>query len=567
MKRISFLKNGFLHQTCSLPKKRWAECRPEQQKTEGKFKRMTGCLRPIKHNLPLLRDIRLIAKVGCLFLAIVPIAPVLMAQEGFAQSVPVIYATVNAPHMSEPIVERRHEIRISKVLNYTTRAGRLPIIDNQTGQVQAWIFFTAYVMDRKPGEPVRPLTFIWNGGPGGSSTLVHLVGFGPRRIVVPDNPPLGGPGKEKIEIVDNPDTWLTHSDLVFVDPVGTGFSRAMSQEAEAKFLNTRGDGESIAEFIRVYRNRFQAWDQPVIQGGESYGVTRAAWAAEALLRRKVPLSGVLLITWDIPLGDMPEPERHALSLPTFTAAAFYHKRLATDLQADFDRTMAEVSAWSQGEYREAVARPEKLSAAQRAAIIAKLARYTGLNPRLIDSKTLSISTGFYSENLLKDQQLALGRYDSRFVTSSVPPLPPSGHRLYMDFPDYQLVERYLRDEIGVQTDLQYMGANADTYSVLPPEQRRSVGGRWEDDPGVYQEKPLESAFRINPHLKVFEICGYYDLGANCIGDQYIVNKSGPAIARNVMVRLYKGGHAPYYVAEVRSQLRRDFAEFVEGLVK
>jgi carboxypeptidase C (cathepsin A) len=473
--------------------------------------------------------------------------------------------TASDPQMGEPIVGRSHEILVgTHSLKYISRAGRLPIIDVHSEQVRAWIYFSAYIVERAAGQHARPLTFIWNGGPGASSSLTHMAGLGPRRIVVPDNPPFGGHGTETIAIVDNPDTWLSKSDLVFVDPVGTGFSRATSPEMASEFFGTRADAESIAEFIRVYRNRFKTWDQPVIEGGESYGVTRAAWVAEALLRRKIPLSGVLAITWDIPLGDMPPLERHALSLPTFTAAAFYHRRLAPDLQADFERTMSEVADWSQGEYLEAVHHRDRLTPAERAAIVAKLARYTGLDASRIDSRTLIIPTGYYSEQLLKDRQLALGRYDSRYLASSVPPLPASGHRIVLDTPDEDLLERYLRDELGVRTDLQYAG-DADLYS--PTENRRGIADQWAENGADEDAQRLEAAFRINPGLKIFEVCGYYDLGANCIGDRYVINQAGADIARNFTLRLYKGGHAPYYVSEVRSKLQHDFAEFVDRLSK
>lgn len=469
---------------------------------------------------------------------------------------------------ADAIVERARQITVrGKALRYISRAGRLPILDERTGEPQAWIYFTAYIAERRRGEAPRPLTFLWNGGPGANSGLLHLGGLGPRRIVIPDNPPLGGPGPERPGVVDNPHTWLAESDLVFVDPVGTGFSRPTSASAEPQFLNTRGDAEAIAEFIRVYRDRFGAWDQPLIEGGESYGVTRAAWVAEALLRRKIPLRGVIFITWDIPLGALPAPERRALALPTFTAAAFYHKRLTPDLQANFDRTMDEVTRWSQGEYRAAIARRRDLAPEEREAIAQKLARYAGLRPEQIDRTTLSIGTSFHSETLLKDQRLAVGRYDSRFVTSSERPLPASGHRIYMNSPDPDLVERYLRHEIGYQTDLGYTGGEREAYSVREPNDRKDVGARWGPvSSEVEDAQQFEAAFALEPRIKVVDMCGYYDLGANCIGDQYLIDNADPAIARNTTLRRYRGGHAPYLTAEVRPQMQRDFAEFIRSIV-
>lgn len=466
-----------------------------------------------------------------------------------------------------PIVERVRHIRIgAREIRYVARAGRLPILDDQTGAVQAWIYFTAYAVEPKPGEPPRPLTFIWNGGPGSNSALVHLAGFGPRRIVVPDNPPNGGRGNEVVRIVDNEDTWLTDSDLVFVDPVGTGFSRAVSAEGEAAFLTTLGDAESVAEFIRVYRDHFRAWDQPLIEGGESYGVTRAAWVAETLLRRGIPLKGVLLIGWDIPLGEMASAERHALALPTYTAAAFYHKRLEPDLQADYDRAIAQAARWSQGEYLDAVRRRDSLSPDERARIAAKLARYTGLRPDQIDQKTLNVNTLFHSRHLLRDQNLVIGRYDSRFVASTAGAVDGDLPDIAMDGPDASLVERYLRDEIGYRTFLRYAD-DVEAFSLKPHGQRQGVSRRWSSESTPREDSEhLEAAFKAYPDLQLIDVCGIYDLGANCIGDQYLIDKAGAPISRNSVFKSYKGGHAPYLAAEARAQMRRDFSNFARSVV-
>ncbi len=271
-----------------------------------------------------------------------------------------------------------------RVLKYTARAGRLPILDNETGEVHGRIFFTAYTLDPAPGLRARPLTFLWNGGPGSSSSLVHLLGFGPRRLE-PDG-----------EAVDNPGTWLDQTDLVFVDPVGTGYSRPAKAEYGAEFYQTRGDAESVAEFIRVYRNRFEAWDAPIFLAGESYGVTRAAAVADVLQRRRINVNGVILIGLTLPLGQLTSELRTALTMPTYTAAAYANKKLEPELQNDLQATLRHAEKWAQTEYAPALARRDSLSDSERQLLLTQLARFTGLDRRLLDTKTLSVGMEQFS---------------------------------------------------------------------------------------------------------------------------------------------------------------------------
>ena len=176
----------------------------------------------------------------------------------------------------DQIVVTKHQVTVAaRVLKYTARAGRLPIQDNETGEVHGQMFFVAYTLDSAARARSRPLTFLWNGGPGSSSSLVHLLGFGPKRLQTDGT------------AVDNQGTWLDQTDLVFVDPIGTGYSRPTRAEYGPEFYQTRGDAESVAEFIRVYRNRFEVWEAPLFLAGESYGVIRAASVIDLVTRRRL----------------------------------------------------------------------------------------------------------------------------------------------------------------------------------------------------------------------------------------------------------------------------------------
>jgi carboxypeptidase C (cathepsin A) len=258
------------------------------------------------------------------------------------------------------IVTTKHQVVVAgRVLKYTARAGRLPILVVENGQVHAWMFFTSYTLDsprrpekrlgccgsadQPPGSsqrpPLRPLMFLWKGGPGANSTLLHLSGFGPKRLKSNGDPTAAAAGCE-CEIEDNQTTWLDRTDLVFVDPIGTGFSRPTKAEYADEFYSTLGDIASVAEFIRVYRTRFDAWDSPLFIAGESYGVWRAAGVMESLERRGQKVAGVMLISGGIPVGPVLSDEmRAAMFVPTHTAASLFHKKLTPELQKDAAGTL------------------------------------------------------------------------------------------------------------------------------------------------------------------------------------------------------------------------------------
>ena len=237
------------------------------------------------------------------------------------------------------IVTTHHKVTIGEsALSYTRVRAQSRFATTKRRAVHANMYFVAYTQDRVPGAPDRPMTFLWNGGPGSNSGLVHLLGFGPRRITrVVGAMPLDAPAGTAL--VDNQETWLAVSDLVFVDPIGTGHSRPTKPEYAAEFYQSQGDAESIAEFIRVCRIRLEAVAAPIYLMGESYGVTRASLVAEALTKRRTRVAGVILLSGGLPLeSDVPEHLHNALNLPIWTAAAHYHKKLAPELQREDRRT-------------------------------------------------------------------------------------------------------------------------------------------------------------------------------------------------------------------------------------
>jgi len=473
------------------------------------------------------------------------------------------------PGVATPIVTTHHRIALAgKPIAYTARAGVIPIRHNETGETRGYIFFVSYSVDRPNGRRPRPLTFAWNGGPGSNSLLLHLDALGPRRLdtadgMTPSKPPA---------LEDNQATWLDQTDLVFVDPIGTGFSRAARPELAQHFYGVLGDIAATVEFIRAYRTRFDAWDAPVYLAGESYGVWRAAGAAEAMEKGGQRVAGLVLISGGIPLGPLAsDDERAALFIPTRTASAFYHRALPADLQGDRARALAESERWAKEVYAPALARRDSLSETERAAIIAQLSRFTGLDARLIDRKSLIVDRQFLLDHLLRDRgQGTLGRFDTRQIGG-----PPATERA-VEGRRRTLINRYLRRELGFTTDLVYQGLEVGYSSSPHPE---SVGARWQYDQGdptvpvVVRNTDgppggtppwLRRAMAIDSSLRAFVATGIYDSLNSCAGNDYVLSRLPATDARRITFRCYEGGHMMYEDRDARFKLQRDIARFYAG---
>ncbi|HEV8254398.1 MAG TPA: peptidase S10, partial [Vicinamibacteria bacterium] len=231
----------------------------------------------------------------------------------------------------EPPVVTHHQVQVGgRTLAYTVTTGMMPLKNDQ-GEIEANIFYMAYTADRPSGA--RPLMFSFNGGPGSSSVWLHMGALGPRRVRMLDD---GGLPPPPYQLVDNEHTWLDFTDLVFIDPVGTGFSRATKPELGKKFWSVEGDIQSVGEFIRLYLTKYERWNSPLFLIGESYGTTRAAGLAGHLVDRGIALNGVVLISTILNFqtarfskgNDLP----YVLFLPTYSAIAWYHKKLPAEMQ-------------------------------------------------------------------------------------------------------------------------------------------------------------------------------------------------------------------------------------------
>ena len=326
-----------------------------------------------------------------------------------------------APLPEEKTSITQHSITIhGRTLNYTVTAGTILLKeeDQEEGEkAKASVFYVAYELEGDHDPEERPITFSFNGGPGSSSVWMHLGLLGPKRVRMDEK---GKPYPPPYKLVDNKHTLLESSDLVFIDPVSTGYSRAVPREKPEQFHNVKKDIESVGDFIRLWTTRCKRWASPKFLIGESYGTTRAAGLAQYLHQRHgMYLNGIMLVSSILdfmtdsfdPGNDLP----YILFLPTYAATAWYHNKLDTDLQANLQKTLKEVEEFAMGEYTLAMMKGYRLKGEERAKIRKKLARYSGLSEDYLERSNLRINIHRFCKELLRDEGLVVGRLDSRYT--------------------------------------------------------------------------------------------------------------------------------------------------------
>ena len=470
------------------------------------------------------------------------------------------------------IVQTQHTLTIDgKPLNYTATTGTIVLKEEsekdekaEGEKAKASIFFVAYTLDDVPDTGKRPITFAFNGGPGSSSVWLHLGLLGPKRVHMDDTNILPPP----YCLVENEYSLLDVTDLVFIDPVSTGFSRAVPGEKPKEFHNFSKDIESVGDFIRLYATRYQRWNSPKFLAGESYGTTRSAGLSGYLqTRHGMYLNGLMLISSILNFqtarftngNDLP----YILFLPTYAATAWYHKQLDDDLQADLQATLAEVEAFALGEYTLALMQGSALPAAERQAIAAKLARYTGLSADYIEKTNLRIEIFRFTKELLREQGLTVGRLDTRFTGIDK---DTAGERFEFDpsnaaiqGPYTAVLNDYMRRDLGFENDI--------PYEILA-----NLYQNWGYDKFNNQfvdvAETLRQAMSINPHLKVLVANGYYDLATPYLATRYTFNHLGLAasLQQNYEMTYYEAGHMMYVHEPSIAQLKGDMARFVETAV-
>lgn len=475
-------------------------------------------------------------------------------------------AKPDSQSISEQIAETlsvtKHAITIAGLrLRYTATAGRLRVPD-QAGKPAALIFFVAYERNSENSRTRRPITFAFNGGPGASSMYLHLGAAGPYRA------PFSFPRIPRIDALEeNQYTWLTESDLVFVDPPGTGFSRAAPGVTAEQFYAVTPDITLMAEFIRLFLTRFERWTSPLFIAGESYGTTRAAGLCDYLQSAKamVPEGLILLssaldfetISFD-PGNDLP----FVLAVPSYAAAASYHNRLPENVHPkDVPALLINAETWARRDYFPALYQGLRMSDALRKKTIDSLAAYTGMPATIITGNGLRISQISFAQNLLSDRDSAIGILDSRIscaAGSTHNPPDYSDPSLYFASAAYAtLINDYLRRDLGFRSPLEYVHLSDAVNRAWKWSTTGSQGYLRVTD-------NLLRAMCANARLRVFAGMGIYDLTTPCMSQMYAYEHLGSnrALLDRFTIKRYNAGHQMYMTEQESKQLSDDIKAFI-----
>ncbi|HWE03217.1 MAG TPA: hypothetical protein VG326_12480 [Tepidisphaeraceae bacterium] len=452
-----------------------------------------------------------------------------------------------------------------QTLKYKATAGQM-ILRDDSGKAKAEMFFVAY--EKQPAEPrgTRPITFVFNGGPGAAAVWLHLGTAGPKRVALDEE---GDAPSPPYRLEDNPNTWLTATDLVFIDPVGTGYSRAVAGEKPEQFYGVEEDIRSVAEFIRMYVTRNQRWSSPKFLAGESYGTTRAAALSQHLLEQQgISLNGIVLISSvlnfrTIQFGGGNELP-FALYLPSYTAIAHHFKKLPPDLQnADLAKTVKDVEQWATHDYLTALISGSALSADERKTVAVRLARYTGLSAQYVEKSDLRVDPGDFRKELLIDERKVIGRFDARIAGYNPDPLS-EGADYDPSLPPYLAAytatfNEYARGTLKYESDRSY---DVLTGRVHP----------WNFGPagnGFLDVAPnLQDAMMKNPGMKVMFCNGSADLATPYLAATYTINHLAlsAALRANITHNIYVGGHMIYHYHPSLIKLGDDVRSFIRDAV-
>ncbi len=475
------------------------------------------------------------------------------------------------PHHEDTFSETTHTVAIDgQTIEYTATAGHM-VVKEEEGKKQASFFSVSYIRNDVEDRRARPVIFSFNGGPGSSSVWLHLGALGPRRVVLrEDGMPVAPPGR----LVDNEHSILDVADLVFIDPISTGYSRAIPEEDAKNFHHFTKDLESVGEFIRMWLARNHRWGSPKFLAGESYGTTRSAGLAGHLLKRHgLYFNGLILIssilnfqttgfdsdTWTFRRGnDLP----YVVFLPTYAATAWYHGKVAAEYQSmSLEDFVAEVERFASSDYTLALHEGSRLPAGRRQEIIEQLAAYTGLAESYVEQSDLRIEILRFCKELLRSEGRTVGRIDSRYT--GIDRLR-TGHMMEND-PSIDAtmgvytsaLNDYVRGDLAYESDLPY---EILTDRVHPWD--------YEDFKNAYVDvsETLRETMSRNPFMKVYVGNGYFDLATPHFATEYTFAHLGldPALQDNVTMAYYPAGHMMYVHLESLAAMRHDIATFVTG---
>ena len=464
-----------------------------------------------------------------------------------------------------------HRARFNnQLVEYTATAGETYIRDND-GQPKASIFTFAYTKKNLADDEVRPVTFVWNGGPGSASLWLHMGSFGPQRVSVPSD--AGHPGAPPYPILSAPETVLDATDLVFVDPVGTGFSRPLGEHEGKEFWGLYEDARSMAEFIRTWATDNGRWNSPRFILGESYGTTRGAAVAKILEGEfMMSLNGIIFISQALDYqGSSPYVRDNIVShityIPTMSAAAWYHDKVKPRPE-NLEAFLAESRAFATDELLPALWKGNRLAAATRTRVRDRLAYFTGLTPEYIERANLRVQGFRFAKELLRDEGLAIGLLDARYTTDDIDDLDadPAGDAadIAVSSAFKSALMQYMHDDLGVSWDRTYLAPGDDELNNLW-RYRNVPDGQPYEPVYINTAHDLAEALRHNPSLNVLVACGYYDLVTPFFDAEYTLGRHD-ILADQVTYKYYGGGHMMYVNEPSRTQLLKDARAFIQAQV-
>jgi len=463
-----------------------------------------------------------------------------------------------APPPEEKSSVTHHSARIGgQQINYTATAATY-VIKADDGAPKATFFFAAYTKEDVPDSSKRPLSFVYNGGPGSASSYTHM-GLGPKRIVLTDDG-FGMPAP--YSVVENGDSFLDATDMVFVDAVSTGYSRPVPGENTAQFYGVVQDATFFSDFIYQYLTRNERWASPKYLIGESYGTTRSAQLSLVLQQRhQIYLNGIALVS-SVGFGNWGADDRTIYFLPTFVTSAWYHHLLPPDLQKlSIGEVAQQARQFAHGEYAMALEKGDELPQAEYQKVVKNLARFTGLSTQYIEQTNLRVKIDRFDKELLRSQRRTVGRLDGRFIgidkdaAGESNEFDPSYSAIFGEYT--AVINDYVRRELKFDTDLPY---EILTGKVRPWSYDRAQN-RYVD-----VAETLRGAIAQNPFMKVFVANGYYDLATPFAATRYTFARMQlePELRKNISMDYFETGHMVYIDRKAQARLKKDVDEFIRA---
>lgn len=503
----------------------------------------------------------LVAAVSALALATPAMA---MAQARNADA-PRPAAAADRAEIPPPVMsETRHTgVFGGQRIAYRAIAGETYLKDKDGKPLAAMVSYS-YIKEG-PKDPNRPVTFLWNGGPGSGSLWLHMGAFGPKRVVLPDAKDDGAP---PYPIIDNVDSLLDVTDIVFIDPIGTGFSRALGDKDPADYWGVTKDAKSIAEFIRIWLNTHERWNAPKFIGGESYGTTRSAAVINELegSYTDVSVNGILLISSILDFSLAADAQGNEMgfvtNLPSMAATAWYHDKVANK-PATVEEFVAEARAWAIGPYATALLKGNDLPAQERATILQQLSRYTGVSQTYLSNANLRLSPSRFYKELLRDRGQVIGRLDTRYIgvdydnAGDRPDNDPSFYGI--DGAYTAAMNAWAREGLKYSPDVVYssIGGTRGWDWNLPTAGR---GGAEYLNVAPY----IGRALRENSGLRVWVGQGYYDFATPFMGAEYSLNRPGFPTDGRIEWHYYHAGHMMYVREDDLKKLSSDIRNFIRA---